>query len=58
MPKLIIEMEASDAAVIYRNLRNHFINPDDQRTVYNFVHLLDKLISEADGSKADVKGSL
>lgn len=55
---ITIEMKDEDAAVIYRNLRNHFITPDDQRTVYNFVHLLDRLISEADSDKIDVKGSL
>lgn len=55
---ITIEMKEEDAAAIYRNLRNHFIAPDDQRVVYNFVHLLDKLISDSNGEQADVKGTL
>jgi len=54
---ITVDMNVSDAMVIYRNLRNHFINPDDQRIVYDFVHLLDKLIEEAKLNN-DARGKL
>lgn len=39
-----IELPLDEAVKIYRNLQNHFIAPDDQRAVYDFVHELERLI--------------
>lgn len=36
-----IELTLEEARVIYKNLKNHYINMDDQRIVYDFVHKLD-----------------
>ena len=60
MPRIKIDIDEETAKVVYKNLRNHFITPDnnEQRIVYDFVHLLDKLIDEALSTRADVEGKL
>jgi hypothetical protein len=58
MSRITIDLDEKDARVIYINLRNHFVIHDDQRVVYDFVHLLDKLIDEALMTRQDVKGKL
>jgi hypothetical protein len=56
---ITITMSKEDASKIYKALKNHCMPPDeDQRAIYNFVHLLDKLIDESLMTHNDVKGQL